>query len=111
MPPTKDAAGGTIAVQEIKTKRIEVALIGDSPLILNRMSLKARRELVLPRGPKNAAQKQAELKHDPMAEFRASPYTLAGDEAPTLLAMMASAVKGAMMTAALDLPIRQPRAS
>lgn len=103
--PAKNAGAPTaIAVQRTETQRIEVALIGESPLILNRMSRKAAHELLMPRGPKNAAQKQAELKHDPIAEYQASPYTFASPETPTLLAMMSSAVKGAMMTAALDLP-------
>lgn len=104
MPPKKAEATTAIVVQQIETQRIDVALIGESPLILNRMSRKAAHELLMPRGPKNAAQKQAELKHDPRDEFQASPYTFSSDEAPTLLAMMSSAVKGAMMTAALDLP-------
>lgn len=39
-----------------------------------------------------------------MAEFRASPYRLRDDDAPTLIGVPASAFKGAMMTAALDLP-------
>ena len=38
------------------------------------------------------------------AEFRASPYRLRDDDAPTLIGVPASAFKGAMMTAALDLP-------
>lgn len=102
MAPTKTST--EVVVDEIRTEAIELTIIGTSPLILNRMSEKAKRELLMPRGRKTAAQKQSELKHDPMAEFRASPYTLVEDDAPTLLAHMASAFKGAAMSAALDLP-------
>lgn len=104
MVAKKAENANAIMVPGINTESIVVALIGESPLILNRMSQKASHELLMPKGRKNAAQRQAELKHDPLAEFQASPYTLASPESPTLLAMMSSAVKGAMMTAALDLP-------
>lgn len=46
--------------------------------------------------------KATSLKHDPRAEFQASPYRLTGG--PTLLGIPSTAFKGAMMTAALDLP-------
>ncbi len=68
------------------------------------MSEKARHELLFPRQKKNAAEKQATLKHDPIAEFQASPYTFTDETMPTLLAVMASAFKGAICNAALDLP-------
>lgn len=93
----------TIYVPEIRKTRVKVHILGTSPLILNRMSEKARHELLLPRGRMNSAQKQSNLKHDPIAEFRASPYLLP-EGAPALLALMSSAFKGAMGTAALDLP-------
>lgn len=102
--PVRDAAADKIVIQSVETRSLVAALIGTSPLILNRMSQKAARELLMPQGRKNTAERQSSLKHDPLAEFRASPYTMAGDDSPTLLAMMSSAVKGAMMTAALDLP-------
>ena len=43
------------------------------------------------------------LKHQPLEEYRASAYR-APENAPTHLAMLATAFKGAMKTAALDLP-------
>lgn len=103
MPKASDLAPTVVEVPRIETHKLRVNILGTSPLILNRMSEKARQELLMPRGRMNAAQKQSNLKHDPLAEFRASPYTLPPD-APTLLALMASAFKGAMCTAALDLP-------
>lgn len=81
-----------------------MTVIGQTPLFLNRVSEKARRELLLPGGRKTNATKAATLKHDPLAEFRASPYVLSDPNAPTLLAVPGGAFKGAMATAALDLP-------
>lgn len=94
----------TIQVPEIQTNRIRVGIVGTSPLILNRMSQKARQELLLPNGRKTAAERASSLKHSPLDEYRASPYTLAQEDAPAYLAVMASAFKKLMMTAALDLP-------
>jgi hypothetical protein len=94
----------TIQVDPIQSETIQFAVIGTQPLICNRMSEKVRQELLLPAGRKNAAQKASSLKHNPMEEFQASPYRLIADDAPTLIALMSSAFKGAMMTAALDLP-------
>lgn len=94
----------TITISPIMTETIRVAIRGTRPLILNRLSEKARRELLFPGGRKTAADRAANLKHDPLAEYRSSPYTLTDDASPTLLAIPASAFKGAMMTAALDLP-------
>src|SRR5262245_29069366 len=102
--PTKAAADKEIFVKAIDTNELTVGLIGDSPLILNRPARKAWEELLLPSGRKNAAAREATLKHNPPEEFRASPNFLSGYDSPTLLAIMASAFKGSMMTAALDLP-------
>jgi hypothetical protein len=44
------------------------------------------------------------LKHDPLTEYRSSPYLLSNEAAPTAIAILATAFKGAMKTAALDLP-------
>lgn len=92
-----------VVIEPVQTGAVTVPVVGMTPLILNRMSQKAQRELLLPRGRKTSAQRQAELKHDPLEEYRAAPYVLP-DGAPTLLAVMASAFKGAMLTAALDQP-------
>lgn len=91
-----------VSVIEVVQGTINLNVLGTSPLICNRMSEKARRELLLPSGRKTTAEKASSLKHDPIAEFRASPYILS--KGPTLIGLMASAFKGAMGTAALDLP-------
>jgi hypothetical protein len=82
----------------------QIGILGVTPYLHNRMSEKARHELLYPKGRKNAAERASSLKHEPVEEFRASPYILEGDDEPTLLAAMASSFKGAMMTAALDMP-------
>lgn len=94
----------SVQIIEIQTETITVALLGTTPLVLNRMPEKAWRELLLPAPRKTAADKAGSLKHDPIAEFRASPNRLGDESAPTLLALPATALKGAMRTAALDLP-------
>jgi hypothetical protein len=104
MRTTKRTTDTTINIPETVIGQIETGILGLTPYIHNRMSEKARRTLLLPKGRMNAAERASTLKHDPIDEFEASPYTLTADDAPTLLAVMASAFKGAMMTAALDLP-------
>lgn len=100
----KSKDDGAIYVTEVKEGSLNVVLVGKEPLIINRMSEKAKHELLLPRGRKTAAEKAHSLKHDPIAEFRASAYTLPDDSAPTLLAMPAAAPKKCMAGAALDMP-------
>lgn len=104
--PTKksDNSVETIVIPEVSRGHVRAHILGTTPLILNRMSEKARHELLFPEGRKNAAARAQTFKHDPLAEYRASPYIIPSDEAPTLLALMSSSFKGAIRTAALDLP-------
>jgi len=100
---TKATASNTeITIMEIAKSQIEFCILGTTPLICNRMSEKAHHELLLPKGKKNAAEKASSLKHDPVREFRDSPYRLA--DGPTLLGILPTAFKKSMMTAALDMP-------
>lgn len=101
---TESAGQATVEIPLITTQSVNLCVLGKRPLICNRMSEKAQRELLSPAGRKTTAQKQSTLKHNPLEEFRASPYTVKEDNAPTYLAVMSSAFKGAMATAALDLP-------
>jgi len=93
-----------ISILEVTQGRIEFCVLGKSPLIVNRMSEKAKRELLLPKGRKTASDKASTLKHDPLEEFRASAYIDPDEDADTLLTLPATAFKGAMGTAALDMP-------
>lgn len=94
----------TMEVQEIATNRVEFCILGRTPLILNRMSEKAKYELLFPKGRKTTAQKASSLKHNPHEEFRSSPYTLPDPEAPTLLAHLATSFKAAIRGAGVDIP-------
>ena len=89
-------------ILKVSTGSFECCIVGTSPLVLNRMSEKAKHELLMPKGRKNAIERATSLKHIPIDEYRASAYTL--KEGPTLLAMMATAFKGALRSAALDMP-------
>jgi hypothetical protein len=101
---TKSNNDGKIQIVEIGQSCLEVCVLGTSPLIFNRMTEKAKRELLMPKGRKTMADKAANLKHVPLDEFRASVYRHTHDNAPTRLRFPAPAFKGAMATAALDLP-------
>lgn len=93
-----------ISVMEVQTGRMDLYIVGTTPLICNRMPDKAWRELLAPSGRKTAAEKSSTLKHYPVEEFRSSPYTLPDDDAPTLIAGLATWFKRSMMSAALDMP-------
>ena len=83
---------------------MDFCVLGTTPLIHNRMSQKVLQELLFPKGKKNAAEKAISLKHNPMEEFRNSPYTIDDEKAGTLISILPTAFKGTMMTAALDMP-------
>lgn len=100
-PKPKDDA--VIVVDPIKKATIRVAVLGSSPLILNRLAEKGLHDLLFPPRPMNAAERAANLKHDPRAEFRASVEKMRKTD-PTHLGILATAFKGAMMSAALRLP-------
>lgn len=93
-----------LSILEVKTCRMSFNLIGVTPLILNRLSEKTKGQLLLPPVKKNAAEKASTLKHDPLIEFRASAYLSPDKESPTYLRHLATAFKGALRSAALDIP-------
>jgi|HubBroStandDraft_6_1064221.scaffolds.fasta_scaffold00056_27 hypothetical protein len=93
-----------ISVLDISQGKIEFCILGNSPLIFNAMSAKAKHELLLPKGRKTAADKAANLKHIPIDEYRNSTYRSTDSKALTRLMFPAPGFKRAMATAALDLP-------
>jgi hypothetical protein len=101
--PKAPASKEEINVQRVNEVRAEFCILGKTPLILNRMSEKAARELLLPR-KKTAADRAANLKHNPPEEYRASAYKSVGDDAPTRLLVLSTAFKGAMRSVAVDIP-------
>lgn len=91
-------------VVKMETGTVTFRVLGVTPLIHNRMSQKVMHELLLPKGRKTAADKAATLKHDPLKEFVDSPYLDPDPTGATYLQHLASAFKGGIMGAALDVP-------
>jgi hypothetical protein len=79
-------------------------VVGKKPMIFNSVSVKSQRELLFPQGRKTAADRAGSLKHDPRSEFRNALYKHMGDDHPTRCYFPATAFKGVLGTAALDLP-------
>jgi hypothetical protein len=104
MAAKKADSGSEVQILEVVKGQIDFCILGTSPLIMNRMSQKVWFELLAPKGKKTSAEKASTMKHDPLAEFRNSPYLIAGDKSQALLGVMPSAFKRAMGTAALDMP-------
>ena len=90
-------------ILKVHTGTLDCFVVGTSPLILNRMSEKAKHELLMPKGRKSEVEKATSLKHLPLDEYRASAYTIK-DESQPLLAILSTAFKGALRSAALDMP-------
>lgn len=95
-------ASETLTVSKIEQEVANVYIVGESPLLLQRLSEKAKRELLYPAAKKNAVERSTTLKHDPRREFGDAPHRL--PDGPTLLALPAAAFKRAMSQAAIDLP-------
>lgn len=98
-----------IDVVTLRHGEVKFCILGVSPFYCNRVQEKAKRELLMPRGRMTGAQKANNLKHDPVTEFRNSPYLRVGD-GPTRIMMKATAFKGAMASAATDMPTTVARA-
>lgn len=92
-----------IQIVELKQEDVTFCILGVTPFYCNRVAEKAKRELLFPRGRLTTAQKSENLKHDPVTEFRDSPYVSRG-EGPTRIMMKATAFKGAIAQAAIDMP-------
>lgn len=93
-----------LEILKVNKGRVSFCILGTTPIILNRLSQKAMRELLAPKGRKTAADKARAPKHVPLAEFRSSPYLNRDPKSPTHIEHLASAFKKAMTGAALDLP-------
>jgi hypothetical protein len=79
-------------------------ILGTTPLIHHRMSEKAKGELFLGKETKSKSQKSSTAKHDPMKEYRDSPYISLNEQDETLIYILPTAFKGGMGTAAIDMP-------
>ena len=92
----------TIAIQALDRRKVLVTIVGETPLIVNRMSAKARHTLMLG-GRRKSAAERLELKHHPIEEFRESMYIEPDAEGP-VVQFPVIAFKSAMATAALVTP-------
>jgi hypothetical protein len=93
-----------VEVMELHTRRLTFCLVGETPLIMNRFSEKARQEMLLPAPKKNRAEKATSLKHDPIAEFRGGLYLCRDENAPTAIHFPTNAFHKAVGQAAIDIP-------
>lgn len=100
----KKSTPDTVVIDPLKViaGHATVHVVGNSPIVLNRMSEKAKHELLMPKGRKNATERATSLKHNPYDEYRASSYRM--KDGATLLGILSTAFKKALSTAALDLP-------
>jgi hypothetical protein len=100
----KTEGSAMLEISPLSTTNATFCIKGTSPMIQNRLAEKARQQLLLPPAKKNSAERAQSLKHDPVAEYRSSVHRMQEVDAPTLLAIPATAFKGAMRSAALELP-------
>jgi hypothetical protein len=89
-----------INVLQISHGRVDFCLVGATPIIFNRTSEKAQRQLLLPK--QRGKTTEATLRHDPLAEYQASPYKSRDPNDATLIRMPSTAFKSALRNAALD---------
>lgn len=93
-----------INIIEISRGECIFRVVGSSPMICNSMSEKVRQELLYPSRKKNSAERGMTVKHNPLEEYRRSVYRARDPKSPTRLIVPATALKKAIMGAALDTP-------
>lgn len=91
-----------VMIEEFVIDEFSVWLKGTTPIILNAMSEKAKRELLNPRGSKTRVDKLLP-KHDPYVEYRNSIYKDTTADGPTRIIFPCPAFKRAMKTAANEI--------
>lgn len=93
-----------IEVVEFNTGKAEFYLLGRTPIILNRMTEKVKHILLMPTGKKTAAEKAVNVKHNPLEEFRNSPYLNTNPKAETFIEHLSTSFKAAIRSAGVDVP-------
>lgn len=92
-----------LEIRPILVGKMRIGIIGASPMLLNPVGMKARRELLYPQGRKTRAAKAESLKHDPYEEYRASCYKFRDDDHPTRIYHPGSSFKKAMADMTADM--------
>jgi hypothetical protein len=104
MKPKKFGFDVALDIKAPDLKEYEMFVIGTTPLIMNRLSAKAKRELLYPSEKVNRAGLEQTMKHDPMTEFGDSVYKYRPDiVGETRLLLPVGAFKKAMASAAVDI--------
>ena len=106
MAKAANTGNGEIIIFEQTRGKIEFCVLGTTPLIHNRMSQKVLQELLFPKGRKNAAEKAVTMKHNPMEEFRNSPYIINDDKANTLVSKASVSWKSSNRTNRITILIK-----
>jgi hypothetical protein len=100
----KDDQPRTIDILPITQGLTTFCLLGTTPMFFNRMSEKAKRDILLGSRRKSKAEQAENLKHDPIREYRDSVYKHFGDRFPTRLKFPSEGFKKCVAAAALDIP-------
>jgi hypothetical protein len=93
-----------ISIEALKVGRLRAHLVGTTAFIMHRFSRKAQEELLFPKGRANRAERDQNLKHDPVAEFRECMYRNRDEGEPTKLHVPQGMFQKAIADAALDIP-------
>ncbi|WP_422057308.1 hypothetical protein [Sphingomonas sp.] len=88
-----------IVVPQLRRGVTRLRLIGETPMFMNRMSAKAKQQLLIGGRRKTSVERLA-LKHNPLAEFRDSAEMI--EHGPTALGLPTIWLKVAMCHAALE---------
>lgn len=104
MAKREEASVQFVAIQRLERAEVTLYLLGTSPLVMNRVPAKAKRQLLWPARQMNKAARELVQKHDPYAEYRDCVYRCRDDKAPTLFHFPNGAFKKAMAQAAIDTP-------
>lgn len=92
-----------IEVLKVTEARVTFCLLGRTPLICNRVSEKAKRQLFMPQ-KRSKAELASTLKHQPFEEFRESAHTILDPKSETLLGLPSVSFKRALASVAVDMP-------
>jgi hypothetical protein len=105
MKSKKNETDNILNIAPLETGVAKFCLLGTTPMIQNRLAEKARMELLFPRGGRlSSSDKLANMKHDPVYEFRSAAYAPKDKAYATRLIIPARAFSKALAESALDTP-------
>jgi hypothetical protein len=104
MVAKKKTEDAVVEIVEFKESRIVFHLLGTTPLLMNRFAEKAKQQLLMGGRKKNTAELAVNLKHDPVAEYRAACYRNRDADRPALFHAPSTWFHQAIAAAAIDVP-------